>query len=117
MIAIFLAILLPLKEPVPTMCSCSIKSHSTQEIIDRLLKTALKENLASLSAPQIGILKRMIVLGDTAYINPEILWQVEEPIPRLLLRSYNRKGEIVTEELFEEKAKLAQIEINHLNGG
>ncbi len=76
-----------------------IRSKETQEIIDQMFEVARgertdaeKRSMVGLAAPQIGILKRIILvdigveaerrqLGTLrAYINPEITWYSEEQV-------------------------------------
>ena len=91
-----------LNEVSTNVCPCNISSVETQGVIDDMLNIAFGNTqdktqsiLVGLAAPQIGILKR-IILVDTAatgvftkdssppppelkeFINPEIVWQSEE---------------------------------------
>lgn len=148
-----------LNEPAVPMCSCLIRSRKTQAIIDTLFKVAKGETkdpekkiLVGLAAPQIGLLKRIILIDLAAtgnfsdvsfpqepqfkeFINPEILWKSDEIIfyregcfstgsihgivPRsekVLIRAFDRHGEIFTKELAGYSARIAQHEIDHLDG-
>lgn len=91
-----------LNETSDAVCACHIQSDEIHEIIDQMVDLAFgntkdhsKAILVGLSAPQIGIQKRIILVDlaatgiwvkDTpppppqikAFIDPEILWKSEE---------------------------------------
>lgn len=148
-----------LNEKAYDVCPCHILSEETQEIIDTMYKIALGETedanraiLVGLSAPQIGIQKRIILVDLAAtgvftaeihppppqmkeFINPEILWKSETTtiwregcfstdricglVPRstdILVRAYDRQGNIFTQEFTGYTARIFQHEIDHLDG-
>jgi peptide deformylase len=119
-----MTLLLARAEPI---CSCHIQSEQIQQIIDQMMDTAQKASLPGLSAPQIGIQKRIILIdlaateGEPqieAFINPEILWKNEE-VPRaqkIFLRAYDQKGNIIAQEFEGYTAYLFQREIDSLDG-
>lgn len=108
------------------------------ELIDDMFETMYEENGVGLAAPQIGILKRMIVIdvGETPYvlINPEILETSGEQVGQegclsvpgksgqvtrpdyVKVKALNRNME---EYILEGTGLLARAichEIDHLNG-
>jgi peptide deformylase len=140
-----------LNEPADQVCPCQIRTKKKQALIDVMFQIVQgeiegleQENFLGLSAPQIGVFKR-IILVDLAnpnsptpifkeFINPVILWQSEETnlslencpsepqsgtvsrAHKILIQGYNRHGEIFTEELSGRAAHIAQHEIDHLDG-
>lgn len=130
-IAIFLSPSHPmLNERADEVCPCHIRSDEVQQIIDQMVSVG-----KDLAAPQIGIQKRIIVVDKVAYIDPEILWKSEEivsgfeecvstlpicgVVPRakkILMRAYDREGNVFTREFEESTARIFQHEIDHLDG-
>lgn len=110
----------------------------TLQLIDDMKETMYKENGVGLAAPQVGILKRLVVIdvgeGPIVVINPEIIeksgsdidvegclsvpgaqGEVERP-EYVKVRALNERGEEV---LLEGRGLLARAfchEIDHLNG-
>lgn len=116
-----------LKQAAEGICPCHIKEEESQALIDQLYESAKeKPNLVGLAAPQIGILKRIILVDLAAtealprlprkmreFINPEILWSEGS---RVLIRAYDRECNLVTEEFSDYTARIFQREIDHLDG-
>lgn len=108
------------------------------ELLDDMVQTMHKENGIGLAAPQVGVLRRVIVIdigdGLIELINPEILEEsglqcdmegclsipeqsgyVERP-ESIKVKGLNRNGEVV---YYEASGLLAVVfchEIDHLNG-
>lgn len=130
-----------------------ISSVKVEAIIKKMLNTAYGEQkdrskpvLVGLAAPQIGILKRIILVDIAAngrgevgdlriYINPEIVWKSKEEgewyegcystgnvcgiVSRsavIKIQSLNEKGQPVLEKHTGYTARIFQHEIDHLNG-
>lgn len=111
------------------ICHCSIPSEEIQKNVDALFEAAAGESgLVGLAAPQIGILKRIVVVDLATdsmppqrfkeFINPEILWRSDEqPVAdQILLRYYDRECDVFTEEFTGSIAHIFQHEIDHLDG-
>lgn len=121
------------------------KSRKVESIDDRLLEllvdmaeTMYKEDGAGLAAPQVGVLKRVVVIdvgqGLIKLINPEIIeiegsqevtegcLSIKEKSGRLIrparvkVRALDEKGEEFILEGEEELAKCLCHEIDHLDG-
>ncbi|CAM3417480.1 peptide deformylase [Marinicrinis lubricantis] len=111
----------------------------TKKILDDLGETLYaSEGRAGLAAPQVGILRRLIVMdcgeGLIELINPEILEMSGEQIgpeaclsfpgyygqiqraDRIKISTWNRQGETVILEGEGYLARCMQHEIDHLNG-
>lgn len=116
-----------------------ISSPKTIKLLDDMADTLYAtDGRAGLAAPQIGILRRLIVMdcgdGLIELINPEILEAKGEQagsegclsFPGYLgvvkrakyvkVSSLNRKGECVTLEAEDMLARCIQHEVDHLNG-
>ena len=102
------------------------------------MKETMKGNGVGLAAPQVGILKRIIVVdvgeGPIEIINPEIsneegmrigvegclsipeVWgEVERPI-KLMVKGLDREGKKLEMEAEEMLARVICHEVDHLNG-
>lgn len=109
-----------------------------QTLLDDMLETMYEKNGVGLAAPQVGILKRVVVIdigeGPLFLINPEIIEQkgsyieqegclsvpgrqgeVERPY-WVKVKAQNRNGEEIIVEGEEFLAKALSHEIDHLNG-
>jgi peptide deformylase len=114
-------------------------SNKTIHLIDEMAKIMRKANGIGLAAPQLGILQRLIVIAPegmrpTALINPRVVKAEGEQvgqegclsIPGLYgdvkralyveVEALDRKGRAVTFELEGMPARVAQHEIDHLDG-
>lgn len=109
-----------------------------QLLLDDMLDTMYENNGVGLAAPQVGILKRVVVIdigeGPVFLINPEIIEQegsyideegclsipgeagdVERPY-RVKVKALNREGKEIIVEGEELMARALCHEIDHLNG-
>lgn len=109
-----------------------------QKLIDNMAKLMYQNKGLGLAAPQVGILKRVIVadVGDglVSLVNPKILWHQGKDtmaegclsIPGINLE-IKRSKEVIVEGLTKEEekvqlgavgllARVLQHEIDHLNG-
>ena len=130
-----------------------INSPEIQDIIDRMLRVgrgrqgdAKYPTLVGLAAPQIGISKRIVIIGVDAdgsgkapilkeFINPEIIEQsgekedgregcfstdrvcgIVERASRVTVKAFDRNGQEIIESLDGFPARVAQHEIDHLDG-
>ncbi|CAG7653348.1 peptide deformylase [Paenibacillus allorhizosphaerae] len=114
-------------------------SPKTHKILDDMVETLYdKEGRAGLAAPQIGLLRRLIVMdcgdGLIELINPEILemsgtqtgseaclsfpgyYGTVTRANAVRVKTYNRQGEEVILEGEGYLARCMQHEIDHLNG-
>ena len=113
---------------------------SLKSLVDDMFETMYHAVGVGLAAPQIGILKRIIVIDieviKKVMINPEIISEsttdmqdgpegclsvpgIEDTVrrPKLLtVRYMNLDGEIVTEEARDLYARVICHEVDHLNG-
>ena len=113
---------------------------SLKSLVDDMFETMYHADGVGLAAPQIGILKRIIVIDieviKKVMINPEIISEsttdmqdgpegclsvpgIEDTVrrPKLLtVRYMNLDGEIVTEEARDLYARVICHEVDHLNG-
>ena len=105
---------------------------SLKSLVDDMFETMYHADGVGLAAPQIGILKRIIVIDIEVIIkvmiNPEIISGpegclsvpgIEDTVrrPKLLtVRYMNLDGEIVTEEARDLYARVICHEVDHLNG-
>ena len=131
----------------------NITAPETQEIIDIMFEVAhgaqgdaSRPTLVGLAAPQIGIAKRIVIIGINAvgageqpelkvFINPEIIDISEEQeegregcfstsrvcgivnrAVRVTVKAYDRKGRTFTWKFKGFPARVAQHEVDHLNG-
>ena len=131
----------------------TITNPEIQNIIDRMFRVAYGRQgdaqyptLVGLAAPQIGISKRIVIIGINAvgageqpelreFINPEIIERSEETedgregcfstdrvcgiverASRVTIKAYNRNGQEVMREFEGFPARVAQHEIDHLDG-
>ena len=107
-------------------------------LIKNLAKTMIENNGIGLAAPQIGLLKRVFVMGNEqklyACINPEIiegeneymdtegclsfpnLWLKVKRHEKIKVRYYNALGEEIITELSGLIARVFQHERDHLDG-
>ena len=112
--------------------------EKTHALLDDMKQTLIKANGAGLAAPQVGILKRIVVIdigdGLLELINPEIIETSGEQIgeegclsvigesgvvrrPNVVkVRAYNRKGQLFEIEGEELLARAFCHEIDHLDG-
>ncbi|GHV38722.1 peptide deformylase [Clostridia bacterium] len=110
------------------------------ELIDDMFETMNEHNGVGLAAPQVGVLRRVVVIeteeeGKIELINPEIAEVSEETIEeaeaclsllgksgivvrpkKVTVRAYNRHGEAVTVTGEDLLAKALCHEIDHLDG-
>jgi len=130
-----------------------ILSKETQGLVDKLFRVANGRQgdakfptLVGLAAPQIGISKRVVIIGMNAvgngeqpelkeFINPEIIEKsdeledgregcfstgrvcgIVERAQRIKVRAYNRNGERFEHDFEGFPARIAQHEVDHLNG-
>ena len=107
-------------------------------LLDDMAETMYKEEGVGLAAPQVGILKRIIVLDDgnglIECINPEIIYtdgtqygfegclsvpefrgKVKRP-KKVKVKALNRHGDMVEYEAQDFLARIFCHEIDHLNG-
>lgn len=113
---------------------------SLKNLVEDMFETMYHADGVGLAAPQIGILKRIIVIDieviKRVMINPEIISEsttdmqdgpegclsvpgIEDTVRRpkvLTVRYMNLDGEIVTEEARDLYARVICHEIDHLNG-
>jgi peptide deformylase len=106
-----------------------------QDIIDNMFFIMKKYNGVGLAAPQIGIPARIIIAGDTAYINPDIVSYSEEKneeeegclsVPgvtksiersKVITLRYQDVHRRMHVKVFTELvARIIQHEVDHLNG-
>ena len=109
-------------------------------LVEDMFETMYDADGVSLAAPQIGVLKRVIVIDievlKRAMINPEIIYEsdtemqdgaegclsvpgVEDIVRRpnvLRVRYMNLDGEIIEEEARDLYARVICHEVDHLNG-
>lgn len=130
-----------------------ILSENTKVLVDKLFRVAYGRQgdakyptLVGLAAPQIGVSKRVVIIGMNAvgggeqpelkeFINPEIIEYsdtLEEGregcfstsrvcgivmrTKKVKVRAYDRKGEFFEHEFEGFPARIAQHEIDHLDG-
>lgn len=107
-------------------------------LLEDMEETMRHENGVGLAAPQVGVLRRVVVIdvgeGLIELINPEIVWtegkqlnvegclsipgkmgEVERPA-EILVRALNRKGEEIEIKGSELLAVALSHEIDHLDG-
>jgi peptide deformylase len=109
-----------------------------QDIADRMAKVMYANKGIGLAAPQMGVLRQIIIVGHEntwkALINPEILEgegdslmeegclslpTIEVPVKRMekvFVKGWNLQGKEVNLELFGFSGRVYQHEIDHLNG-
>ena len=110
-----------------------------QELIDDMFDTMYEANGVGLAAPQVGILKRIVVIDTTGedpivMINPRIIETSGEQtggegclsVPgihkkvrrprRITVRYTNETGELIEEELKDYPARVFMHEYDHLDG-
>lgn len=111
----------------------------THDLMDDLRETMVSANGAGLAAPQVGILRRAVVIVRddeiVELINPEILEQSEETVGayegclscpdmrgyierpvRVVVKAQDRNGKEFTLECRDMAARAALHETDHLNG-
>ncbi len=130
-----------------------ITTPEVQQLIDRMYRVAYGRQgdakyptLVGLAAPQIGISKRIVIIGINAvgggeqpelreYINPEIIQQsseteegregcfstsrvcgIVERAKKVTVGAFDRNGNPVTQTFEGFPARVAQHEVDHLNG-
>lgn len=114
-------------------------SKKTQELIDEMIRTMREANGIGLAAPQLGVLDRVIVIAPhgmrpTALINPVVtqsegrmvgeegclsvpaLYGDVERFAKVEVEALDRKGRPCVFELEGMPARVAQHEIDHLDG-
>ncbi|MBQ3847448.1 MAG: peptide deformylase [Clostridia bacterium] len=108
-------------------------------LIDDMFDTMYKANGVGLAAPQIGILKRIVVIDDCdghkfELINPQIveaegeqvstegclslpghIGEVKRPL-KVTVRAFNKKGEEIEMHAEEQLAVIISHELDHLEG-
>lgn len=113
---------------------------NVRTLVEDMFDTMYHAEGVGLAAPQIGVLKRVIVIDievlRRAMINPEIIWQsdtdiqngpegclsvpgVEDDVKRpnvLRVRYMDLDGQIIEEEARDLYARVICHEIDHLNG-
>ncbi|PAB58865.1 peptide deformylase [Anaeromicrobium sediminis] len=131
-----------LKDGDPTLRKKSrvVQKIGEREItlIEDMIDTMYNANGVGLAAPQVGVLKRIIVIdigdGLIELINPEIIHSEEEQIDqegclsvpgvtgevsrpkKVVARGLNRKGELIEVEGEDLMARAICHEIDHLEG-
>lgn len=107
-------------------------------LVEDMIDTMYEANGVGLAAPQVGILKRVVVIdvgnGPKAYINPEIIYEEGEQIDyegclsvpnrsgevkrpyKVKVKAYDLEGNEFVEEGEELLARAFCHEIDHLNG-
>jgi len=108
------------------------------QLIDDMLETMRSQDGVGIAAPQVGALKRVVVIEfeEDLYelINPEIIeaegdqvcneaclsapgrcGDIERPF-KIVVQAMNRQGEIVTHEIDDFMASVFCHEIDHLDG-
>lgn len=107
-------------------------------LVEDMIDTMYEANGVGLAAPQVGILKRVVVIdvgnGPKAYINPEIIYEEGEQIDyegclsvpnrsgevkrpfKVKVKAYDLDGNEFVEEGEELLARAFCHEIDHLNG-
>ncbi|MEA4924361.1 MAG: peptide deformylase [Syntrophomonadaceae bacterium] len=127
-------------DPVLREKSAAVKNVNTGvlRVLDNMRDTLYAAEGVGLAAPQIGILKRIIVVdpGDKLYeiINPEIICSEGEQngtegclsVPgkvgwlkraqKVTVQGLNRNGENIEIEAIDFLARILQHEIDHLDG-
>lgn len=114
-------------------------TKKTQFLVDDLFRAMRKANGVGLAAPQLGINQRVVVIAPydqkpMALINPRIIKSEGEQIGQegclsipglygdvkrassIEVEAYDRKGRMFTVELEGMPARIAQHEIDHLDG-
>jgi peptide deformylase len=113
-------------------------NERTFKLLDDMAETLYAAKGAGLAAPQVGVLRRLVVMdcgeGLIELINPEIIemegeqtgaeaclsfpgyYGIVKRANRVKVQSMNRKGEIATLEGEGYLARCMQHEIDHLNG-
>lgn len=130
-----------------------ISSQETQELVDKLFRVAYGRQgdakyptMVGLASPQIGVSKRVVIIGMNAtgggeqpelkeFINPEIIKSSDDledgregcfstgrvcgivkRSRKVKVRAYNRQGRVFEHDFEGFPARIAQHEIDHLNG-
>ena len=130
-----------------------ILSYEVQRLVDRMYRVAYGRQgdakyptLVGLAAPQIGISKRIVIIGINEvgggeqpelreFINPEIIefstetedgregcfstskvCGIVERAKKVTLKAFDRQGNEITETFEGFPARVAQHEVDHLNG-
>jgi peptide deformylase len=113
-------------------------NNGVLRLVDNMIETMYEADGVGLAAPQIGVLRRVIVFdigqGPMELINPEIIHQEGEQVGlegclsvpgthgqvkrahRVVVQGLNRQGESVSLEGEELTARVLQHEIDHLDG-
>jgi peptide deformylase len=128
------------KKSVP-LSDEEIKSEETKELIQNMFETMNAENGAGLAAPQVDVLKRMVVVNfpesekNRVFINPEIVKKsllqntIEEgclSVPGIfglvkrpkgvIIKYQDENAEVQTEKCDSYLSRVIQHEIDHLEG-
>jgi peptide deformylase len=141
--AVFMAILEIKKYPDPILRKkCQEVKEVDEEIkklVDDMIETMEENDGVGLAAPQVGVLKRIIIVetgkGPEGFINPKIFKKTKETeidgegclsIPGIFLKikrwkeieveALNQEGEKVLVKAVGLVARIFQDEIDHLNG-
>lgn len=102
-----------LKMRIHDVSSQEINSEETQKAIERMLSVLRQEKMESLSANQIGINKRIIIIDSKVYINPQIIWRGQD---RIKILAFDRQGIPIAEEISGQSATLFKRETDRLDG-
>ena len=113
-------------------------THNVITLLEDMIETMEQANGVGLAAPQVGVLKRVVVIdigeGVVELINPEIIktegkqvevegclsipgkmGEVERPA-KVFVKALNRKGQEITVKGEDLMARALCHEIDHLNG-
>lgn len=120
--------------------AAELSDEGLKDLVSEMLLSLREADGVGLAAPQIGVLKRVIVMdiGDedaTAFINPEIIWESEEkeegeegclslphihlPVERstsVKVRARSMADEEISIDAEGLLARVFQHEIDHLDG-
>jgi peptide deformylase len=142
-----------LNEVAKSLSMSEINSGTTQTLIDQMFAVAHGEQgdisqptLVGLAAPQVGVSKRIIIVGTNAigmgeepelkeFINPEITQRTKETelgregcfstgevcgiverAQQIQIMAFDRQGNEITETLTGFPARVFQHEVDHLDG-
>lgn len=130
-------------DPVLSKVSLAVQSvtEEEREFIDDLIDTMYQHDGVGIAAPQVGILKRIIVVSPLAergmekvYINPQILSQegeelglegclsvpgISAEVPRaktVKVQAQDIEGQKLEFSACDFEARIIQHEVDHLNG-
>lgn len=125
-------------DPVLNKKCEQVQSMDQEELIENMLETMYANQGIGLAAPQVGILKRILVLdvgdGSRAFINPKIINGTGKAVgeegclsvpgtsleikrfEHVIVEAWNVNGEKFTVKASDILARCLQHEIDHLNG-